>query len=378
MKERIHKEIERKILLNPGPATTTVRVKEALIVEDICPREKEFGELLRSVREKTTKVVNGQGNYESILLGCSGTGAIEACLSSSVDSDHRILIIENGAYGKRMKQICDSLGILCEVLSFSWGQEIAWDQVDNFLSGHASKFQVITVVHHETTTGILNSLSEFKKVSDKYHLVTIVDAMSSYAGLNIDLAQMNVDYLISSSNKCIQGMAGIGIVLAKVSELKRISSFKKRSFYFDLYANFISQKEKGQFLFTPPVQTLYALNAALDEFFDEGGIKAREARYSLLYEVMIEGMINLGFKPLLEARNNSKILTTFFEPEDKLYNFEDMHSFLYQRGITIYPGKVDDKSTFRISNIGELGKEDILFFLDNLREYVLQTGIHLN
>jgi len=321
MKEVINKTIERKILLNPGPATTSARVKSALVTEDICPREKEFGDLLSDVREKVKKVVNADSNYEGILLGCAGTGAIESCLSSCTNTDDGVLIIENGAYGKRMKQICDNLGVFSQVIRFEWGQVIDWKEVDQFLSKNSSKFKVLAFVHHETTTGILNSISEFKSISDKYKMVSLIDAMSSYAGINIDLVKDDVDYLISSSNKCIQGMAGLGIVIAKASELERIKGFKKKSFYFDLYANFLSQKEKNQFLFTPPVQTLYALNEAFDEFFEDGGIEARAAKYSGLYEKMHEGMCAFGFTPLLEEKENSRILTTFLEPIDKNYNF---------------------------------------------------------
>jgi 2-aminoethylphosphonate aminotransferase len=377
MKEVINKSIERKVLLNPGPATTSARVKSALITEDICPREKEFGDLLFDVRQKVTKVVNAGPNYEGILLGGSGTGAIESCLSSCTNTDDGILIIENGAYGKRMKQICDNLGIFSQVIRFEWGQAIDWKEVDQFLSKNNNKFNVLAFVHHETTTGILNSISEFKSVADKYKMVSLVDAMSSFAGIKIDLVEDDVDYLISSSNKCIQGMAGLGIVIVKASELERIKGFKKKSFYFDLYANFLSQKEKNQFLFTPPVQILFALNAALDEFFEDGGVKARASKYSSLYEEMYEGMCNLGFVPLLEEKDNSRILTTFLEPEDKNYNFESMHNYLYFRGITIYPGKVAEKKSFRISNIGQLGSEDIQLFLQHIGEYIDQAGIRL-
>lgn len=377
MKDVIKKTLERKILLNPGPATTSVHVKAALLVEDVCPREKEFGELVTSIRQKALEVVNASGNYETVLLGCSGTGAIESCLSSSTNSEDRILIVENGAYGKRMKQICDSLGIQSECLKFDWGSEINWEQVDEFILKSQLAFKVIALVHHETTTGILNSLECLNEISRKHNLVTMVDAMSSYAGIEIDLENLDLDYLISSSNKCIQGMAGVGIVIVKTQELERIKSFTKRNFYFDLYANYYSQKEKKQFLFTPPVQTLYALNAALNEFLEAGGVVVRSSRYAKLYDLMFKGLCELGFKPLLEEKNNSKILTTFLEPKCPNYSFDSMHDYLFDRGITIYPGKVDHKDTFRISNIGDLKIEDIDFFIKILGEYLTYKEIKL-
>ena len=375
MRESINKSVERKILLNPGPATTSARVKEALVVEDICPREKEFGELIQGVAGKAKRVVNANKEYECVLLGASGSGAIEACLSSCVDKDDGILIVENGAYGKRMGQICDVLGIRSETLRFDWDQQIDVQRVDDFIIQHSFPFRTLAFVHHETTSGILNPFSLLREVAIKHGMVSLVDAMSSYAGIPIDLTEEPVDYLISSSNKCIQGMAGVGIVIAKLAELEATKDFYRRSFYFDLYKNFISQKEAGQFCFTPPVQILYALNEALDEFFDEGGVTARAKRYQDLYRTMFDGMCRMGFAPLLEESCHSKILTTFLEPSDPNYQFDDMHGFLYERGFTIYPGKIGDRKSFRISNIGQLSVEDLESFLGQMNEYLTTRGI---
>ena len=377
MKEFVSKSIKRKILLNPGPATTSVRVKESLVVEDICPREKEFGQLVESVGKKAKKVVNADKNYECVLLGSSGTGAMESCLNACVDANDGILIVENGAYGQRMGQICEVSGIRAETIRFEWNREIDLKKVESFLATDSSRFRVLAFVHHETTSGILNPLSELHGLAVKYNLISLADAMSSYAGIPIDLKKNSIDYLISSSNKCIQSMAGIGIVIAKSRELETIKNFPKRSFYLDLYKNFVSQKEHRQFLFTPPVQVLYALDEALEEFFEEGGVAARSERYAELYSTMYEGMNALGFKPLLKEKNNSKILTTFFEPQDARYLFDDMHNFLYERGFTIYPGKIGTQKTFRISNIGQLRVEDLQLFLKCVEDYLKERRIAL-
>ena len=375
MKDLISKNVQRKVLLNPGPATTSTRVKEAMIVEDICPREKEFGALFRRVGEKVKRVVNADNGHECILLGSSGTGAIESCLSSCVDADGGIIIVENGAYGRRMGDICEVLGIRTKLIRFDWDKAIDVDEVEAFLAAQAEKFRVLAFVHHETTSGILNPLSSLQEIAKRYDMVSLVDAMSSYAGVPIDMQRDSVDYLVSSSNKCIQGMAGMGIVIVRSAELEAIKNFPKRSFYFDLYKNFVSQKEQRQFLFTPPVQVLYALDTALDEFFEEGGVSARAMRYGQLYEVMLEGMRTLGFEPLLEESNHSKILTTFLEPADSRYRFDEMHDFLYERGFTIYPGKIGDQKTFRISNIGQLGVEDLQQFLIYVDDYLKEKGV---
>ena len=171
-------------------------------------------------------------------------------------------------------------------------------------------------------------------------------------------------------------MAGIGIVIAKTSELKKIASYKVKSYYFNLYNNFLNQKEKKQFLFTPPVQTVYALKAAIDEFRSEG-ITGRSKRYSDLYEQMHDGMLKLGFKALIEKSKHSKILTAFVEPTDSQYHFDKMHDFLYERGITIYPGKGAKEKTFRVSNIGTLNSKDIGFFLSTVEEYIKINKLQL-
>ena len=377
MKQFVNKSVERKILLNPGPATTSAKIKESLIVEDICPREKDFGRLLKRVGKKAAQVVNAGKNYGCVLLGGSGTGAVESCLGSCVDGDGGVIIVENGAYGRRMGQICEVLGIRKKTVHFGQDRAIDLEKVNHFLDDHAADFRVLAFVHHETTSGILNPLSRLRELAEKHHLISLVDAMSSYAGVPIDLEKDPVDYLISSSNKCIQGVAGIGMVVVKLTELEAIKCFPKRSVYFDLYSNFMSQKEREQFLFTPPVQVLYGLDEALDEFFAEGGVAARAKRYADLYEMMLGGMCALGFKPLLEERDHSKILTSFLEPQDPRYQFDDMHDYLYQRGYTIYPGKIGDKKTFRISNIGQIDKDDIQIFLQHIGSYLSERSIDL-
>lgn len=374
--QTINKEIPRNILLNPGPATTSARVKSAMIVSDICPREAEFGKLLDDVRAKILKVVNGSNKYETVLFGSSGTGAMEASLSSCVNEGEAILIVENGAYGQRMNEICMALGMKSYVVKFAWGEKVDLNVIEDFIKENSQEIKVLAFIHHETTTGMLNPLEDLNDLAKKYKLSTLVDCMSSFAGIEIDLEKVGIDYLLSSSNKCIQAMAGLGIVIVSNTELERIKNFKTHSYYFNLYKNFKSQKNSGQFLFTPPAQLLYCLNEALDEFFEEGGIKVRAQRYFQLFTMMHNGMIELGFKPYLEdLQDCSHILTSYFEPESKNYTFESMHDYLYEKGITIYPGKVNNKNTFRISNIGELTSDDMKYFLSEISSYSKKFNI---
>lgn len=375
--QNIQKSIARNILLNPGPATTSVAVKEAMVVSDICPREKEFASVLRSVLTLSKKVVSqNDDHYQTVLIPGSGTGAIEAVLTSVVAEDEGLLIIDNGAYGDRMAKIANCFGLRHHVLKTTWGDPLNYTEIEKFLAENATRFKYLAFIHHETTSGILNDLKKLSSLAEKYKLQTIVDAMSSYAGIEINLDRTPVNYLISSSNKCIQGMAGIGIVIADSSSLEALKAKKARNFYFNLYQNYDSQTHKGQFLFTPPVQILYALDTALKEFFAEGRTK-RAQRYSDLYEQMYAGMLELGFKPLATKEHHSKILTAFIEPDHANYHFDKMHDYLYERGVTIYPGKGAREETFRISNIGELASSDISYFLTLMRDFLKEQKINL-
>jgi len=375
MTEWIGKELSRKILLNPGPATTSSAVKRAQLVEDICPREAEFGDLIARVREKCTAVVHGHPDYETVLLGASGTGAVEACLTSCVDRERgAVVIIENGAYGERMTAICRSSGIPCENITFDWGTPIDPEIIAAHLAERNGRISALAFVHHETTVGILNPLDTLTALGKPYGLDVIVDAMSSYAGVPIDLRSTPVDYLISSSNKCIQGMAGLGIVVANDQALERSREHRNANYYFNLYKNYRSQKMERQFLFTPPVQVLYALEAALDEFFTESG-EARFERYASLYRILLEGMTQLGFKTLVEPDHHAMLLTAFIEPDHPRYDFDAMHDFFFARGITIYPGKCPRHDTFRIANIGDLVAGDMTLFLVLMGEYLTSEGI---
>jgi len=374
VKQEIQKEIQRNILLNPGPATTTSSVKAAMVVPDICPREEEFGDLFLNLAPKLLDVVNARSSHEAVLIGSSGTGAVESAITSCSSGKKKVLIIDNGAYGDRMAQMCDVYGIAHDVYKEVWGDVVDTNKLGKYLQDHQGEYEVMAFVHHETTSGVLNPLEEICSLASENGLSTIVDAMSSYAGVEIDLQRTKVDYLISSSNKCIQAMAGIGIVIVSKDELKRISEFKSKSHYFNLVKNFKNQKEKKQFLFTPPVQIVYSLAQGVKEYFEEGP-NGRVNRYADLYETMLKGMTELGFKTLVPVEFHSKILTAFVEPNHPRYSFDGMHDYLFERGITIYPGKGAKEDTFRISNIGELNQSDINLFLEVMGSYLREHRI---
>ncbi|MBS1271528.1 MAG: 2-aminoethylphosphonate--pyruvate transaminase [Candidatus Marinimicrobia bacterium] len=370
------KPIQRNILLNPGPATTTDTVKYAQVVPDICPREKEFQEVMDGIRADLVKIVNGGDDYTSVLFGGSGTSGMEATLASVVAYDSQVLLLINGAYGQRMLQITETYDIPTVVYNVEWGTAIDWSEVDAMCANNPD-IGYIAMVHHETTTGILNPLGPFLEIARKYDLVTMVDTISSYAGIPIDLQGTPVDFLMSTSNKCIQGMAGLAFIICRNEVLKQLKDVPGRTVYLDLYKQYEYFERTGQMRFTPPVQVVYALRQAIDEYLDEG-IQNRWERYSTSYQVLTQGLEEMGFRFLLGGDvEHSRILMTIYEPDDPNYDFTELHDRLYERGFTIYPGKVSDKETFRLSVLGAIDQNDIREFLRNLREVLREMNIEV-
>jgi 2-aminoethylphosphonate-pyruvate transaminase len=365
----ISKKIRRNVLLNPGPATTSDTVKQSMVVEDICPREKEFGELVESIRKDLVRIVHGEDFYDAVLFASSGTGAMEACLTSVVPDNKSVMIINNGAYGKRMQQICNNFGISHIDYNIDWGDPVDPGNIETILKENKGEISHLAAVHHETTVGILNHLEQISKLAKKLDIEIIVDAMSSFAGIPINVSKSDIHYLISSANKCIQGMAGISFVIFNKSALKKTKDFKRRNYYFNLYDNYTFFSQHNQMQFTPPVQVLYALRQAINEYFIETE-EGRTKRYAEMYDVLVTGLKKLGFKFLVEDKFHAKILTSIIEPKDDNYNFTEMHDYLFKQGFTIYPGKGAKQNTFRIANMGEIYEEDIIRFLKCLGNYI--------
>lgn len=364
--------IKRNILLNPGPATTSDEVKMAMVVPDICPREKEFCDLMDSIKRDLPKVVNGGIDYTSVMFTSSGTGAVEACITSGVPSNGKLLIVNNGAYGERMCQIADRYGISNVVYKLGFGDFPDIDHLRPMLESDRN-ITHLAIVDHETTTGMRNPVQKVCTLAHQHKIEVIVDCMSSFAGLPIDIQEWNAEYIISSSNKCIQGMAGLSFVIFKKSLLEKLKN-TARSFYFDLYAQYVGFQQNGQMQFTPPVQVVYALRRALDLFFDET-VQGRIDRYRKNYQILYDGLKQQGFEFLLSDNYQSGILIAVKEPINNEYSFINMHNFLLKQGFTVYPGKGAKEATFRLSILGDLYPEDILRFLECMSDYLKFSGI---
>lgn len=361
------KKVARKILLNPGPATTTDSVKEAMVVEDICPREKDFGDLLDSIKHDLVKVVHGDPDYVAALFTASGTGGLEAAITSAVPKGKKLLVVDNGAYGARIANIAATFDIGVVLYRLAYGDYPDVSLIEKLLQENKDVSH-LAIVHHETTTGMLNPVEDVCRIAEKYNVEVIVDCMSSYAGIPINIKKWNAGFLVSSSNKCIQGMPGMVFVIFKKSLLPQLQQ-QKRSFYFDIYSQYTGFEKTGQMQFTPPVQVAYALRQAIDEYFVEGEM-GRWNRYQENWHTLYNGLQELGFEFLLPDQYQSKILLAIKEPQDPRYDFNAMHDFLYERGYTIYPGKGAKEATFRLSVLGDLHKMDILSFLTVLKDYL--------
>jgi len=367
-------EIKRNVLLNPGPATTTDTVKLAQAVPDICPREKEFGDLMAYCAEEITRFVGDTSEYVSVLFGGSGTATVEAILSSVVPRDGKILIIDNGAYGKRMCQITEIYKIDTCIFSSSSIEPIDLGKLEKQIAA-TEGLTHLAMIHHETTTGLLNDVHAVGLLCAKYKLSFIVDSMSGFAAIPVDMKAMNIDYLAASSNKNIQGMAGLGFAICNRQVLESTQSISPRNLYLHLYAQYAYFEKTHQTRFTPPVQTFYALKQAIDETKQET-IEKRYERYSKSWETLLAGLEELGLSYLIDKPYHSRIITSIIEPNTDKYDFNEMHDFFYERGFTIYPGKVNDYNTFRISNIGQIDHTDITEFLKVLKTYLGQIDYH--
>lgn len=366
--------MKRNILLNPGPATTTDTVKNAMVVPDICPREKEFQELMKGIRDDITVIADGDNRYTTVLFACSGTGVMEAVMGSVVPKDATALVISNGDYAHRFALIASHLGIQSVELGFPWGSKIDLKQIEKTLK--SSDFGGVFVVHHDTSTGVLNPIEEIGKIAKKYYTPFVVDAISSFAGIPFSIRKCNIDFMISTANKCLQGMPGVSFVVCKKDSLRK-TRHNKRSLYLNLWNQYQFLEKYGQMPFTAPVQVMYALRQAINEFKKEG-LQGRYFRYRNNHLVLYNGMLDRGFKPFLENNvEHSCLLETFYEPKHPLFDFKTFHDKLYAKGFTIYPGKSVLKKTFRLANIGDLHVDDIKEFLKTVDDVLEEMGVKL-
>jgi 2-aminoethylphosphonate-pyruvate transaminase len=345
------------ILLNPGPANTTPTVRQALVTPDLCHREPEFFEVMRSCRERLVRLAGGGPEWTAVLFTGSGTAAVEAAILAAVPRDRSLLVVDNGVYGDRMAKIAAAHGIPAHVLRGDMFTPVKPADVEAALVAHPEASHV-ALVHHETTTGLLNPVAEVARVAARRGRRLVVDAMSSLFGEPLDLDGA-VDFVTGSANKCLGGIPGISFVLARRAALE--AAGPPRSVYLDLAAHYRTQ-EADNTPFTPAVQVLHAMRQALVELEAEG-VGRRIARYAENARVLRAGMTRLGFPVLVDEGARSNILTTFRLPEGVAY--DALHDALKRRGYIIYAGQGALRTyAFRVSNMGTLGPEDMRGVVD--------------
>ncbi len=364
-----------KVLFTPGPLTTSRTVKQAML-RDLGSRDSEFITIVRDIRDRL--VTAGQANpaeYTTVILQGAGTFSLEAVAASTIPAGGKLLVIINGAYGKRMAKIASVLKIDTMTLEYPENTTPDLAEIKSTLQKNPDITNV-SVVHCETTTGIMNPIEEIGQIVARAGAVYSVDAMSSFGAVPIDLKQCNIDYLVSSANKCIEGVPGFSFVLAKISSLEKTKGCS-RSVCFDLYEQYLGLEKKGQFRFTPPTHALIAYHQALLELEAEGGIEARGARYQKNYETLVAGMRRMGFLEYLRPEAQGYIITSFRFPEDNNFSFETFYALLNDRDFVIYPGKVSDAECFRIGNIGRIFEADVKALLSAIQEVIAQMGVQL-
>jgi 2-aminoethylphosphonate-pyruvate transaminase len=364
---------QRKLLFTPGPLTTSLTVKEAML-EDVGSRDHEFVTAVKKIRNDLLRLayVSKEDGYECVIMQGSGTFGIESVVSSAVGKNDILLVLVNGAYGERIAKMAAINQLNHHVLRFAEDEIVTPEVVEKFLSEHTDITHV-ACVHSETTTGLFNSIETIGTVCKQHNAAFIVDAMSSFGGVEMNMKEMQIDFLVSSSNKCIEGVPGFAFVLCKKTELEK-SKGQARSLSLDLYDQWKGLEANGQFRFTPPTLSIMAFQQALKELEDEGGVKAREQRYKANKKNLDEGMAALGFKKYLRPEIQGHIITSFLYP-DADFNFENFYNKLNERGFVIYPGKLSKANAFRIGNIGQIFPEDVKALIEAIKEVMEEEKI---
>ena len=370
-------EIKRNVLLNPGPATTTDTVKLAQIVPDICPREQEFASLMKGLRTDLLKVVHADpAEYTSVLFTGSGTINMDVCLNSLLPADKKILVINNGAYSTRAVEICEAYGLPHINLQFPVTELPDLTKVEQTLKDNTD-IALVYITHNETGTGLLNPIREIGALAHKYGAIFVTDTTSTLAMRPIDVAKDNIDFCMSSAQKGLMAMTGLSFIIGRTDIIKASKDYPMRSYYCNLYLQYEYFEKTGEMHFTPPVQTIYSLIQALKEYFEEGE-EAKWARHTRVFNAIHEGIEKLGFKDIIKREWQAGLVVSVKYPDDPNWDFTKVHDYCYERGFTIYPGKISTTNTFRLCALGAIDEADIHVFEEACRTYNIQIPAKYN
>ena len=362
-----------KLLFTPGPLTTSATVKEAML-RDLGSLDFDFLATVRKIRMRLLGLgPYSREQYECILMQGSGTFVVESVISSAIPRDGKLLVLVNGAYGRRIAQTARVHGIALDVLEVAENRKFTPELVADHLAS-LTTITHVAVVHCETTSGILNQVEEIGHVVHAAGAMYIVDAMSSFGAVPLDMAGSHIDFVISSANKCIEGVPGFGFVLASRRALESAKG-NARTLSLDLYDQWAGMEADGHFRFTPPIHTILAFEQALNELDEEGGIHARGERYRKNHIALCRGMKALGFEIYLADEDQSFVITSFRYPSHPAFQFADFYERLWKLGFAIYPGKLSHESCFRIGTIGRITVADIETLLTAIRRVLREMGV---
>jgi len=359
-------------LLTPGPLTTSLSVKQAML-HDYGSRDATFIDLNARILERLVDIVNGRGTHVSVPLQGSGTFVVEAMIGNFVPADGKLLILINGAYGQRIKKICDYYGRNYIVQETAEDVPVNTVQLDAALDNDTSISHVV-VVHCETTSGILNPLKQVADIVARHRRSLLIDSMSAFGALPLDAAEVQFDAVVASSNKCLEGAPGMGFCVAREAALVDTEG-NSPSLVLDLYDQWRAMQANRQWRFTPPTHVLLAFDQALTEYLEEGGVSGRGGRYRRNCELLVKGMREMGFKTLLPDELQAPIIITFHMPANPEFDFNVFYDGLKDQGYVIYPGKLTVADSFRMGCIGRLDGEQIQGALDAVAGMLRRFGI---
>ena len=370
------KPVKRNVLLNPGPATTTDTVKYAQVVPDICPREDEFVEIMNEVRRELVKVVHADPEkYAAVLFTGSGTIIQDVLVNSLVPEGKKICVVNNGAYSSRMVEIAGYYHIPCVNLEFPTTELPNLAVLREALETDRD-IAVVATTHHETGTGVLNPVREIGQLAHDHGCIFIADTISTYGLLPINMEAENIDFCMSSAQKGLCGMTGASWAIGKIDEIVKSKDYPTRSYYCNLHMQFDFFERVGEMHFTPPVQVIYALRQAIKEYWEEGE-QARYQRLTACWKAIHKGLEEIGLGYVIDKEIQGHLVVTVKAPEDDRFDFTHLHDYCYERGFTIYPGKMFGLATFRLCNLGWITDKDIDDFFLVAKEAFKEMGYSL-
>jgi len=368
----MQRESQEPWLFTPGPLTTSTSVKQAMLV-DYGSRDKTFIDINASIRQRLVDIINGGDEFVCVPLQGSGTFVVEAMIGTLLPRQSKLLILVNGAYGKRMTKICDYYGQDYVVNETAEDEPVDLAELEQRLTDDADITHVV-VVHCETTSGILNPLADVAQIVARHERKLLIDAMSAFGAIDLDAMKIPFSAVVASSNKCLEGVPGMGFCLVRQADLE-LCKGNSGSLSLDLYDQWVAMENNAQWRFTPPTYVLLAFNQALNEFDAEGGVSGRGARYQANCNILMQGMIDMGFMPLLKPELQAPIILTFHMPKDPNFNFQNFYDGLSERGYVIYPGKLTVADSFRVGCIGRLNAEHMRGVLKAIREVLELNNI---